>query len=40
MERKPAMMEALEPKSAEDAVLNDDGSIPGDGLGAALARVG
>lgn len=35
MERKPAMMEALEPRTAEEAVLADDGSIPGDGLGAA-----
>lgn len=35
MERKPAMMEALEPKNSEEAVLHDDGTIPGDGLGAA-----
>ena len=35
MERKPAMMEALEPRSAEEAVVADDGNIPGDGLGAA-----
>ena len=33
MERKPAMIASLSPKTAEDAPLHDDGSIPGDGLG-------
>eukprot|EP00092_Neocalanus_flemingeri_P000749 GFUD01000793.1.p1 GENE.GFUD01000793.1~~GFUD01000793.1.p1 ORF type:complete len:1909 (+),score=561.12 GFUD01000793.1:540-5729(+) len=35
MERKPAMIEALAPQNAEEAALHDDGTIPGDGLGAA-----
>ena len=35
MERKPAMIASLSPKTAEDAPNYDDGSIPGDGLGAA-----
>ena len=35
MERKPAMIASLSPKTAEDAPSYDDGSIPGDGLGAA-----
>ena len=33
MERKPAMIASLSPKTAEDAPNYDDGSIPGDGLG-------
>ena len=35
MERKPAMIAALSPKNSEEAPYHDDGSVPGDGLGAA-----
>jgi len=35
MDRKPAMIAALSPRSADTAPLNDDGHVPGDGLGAA-----
>ena len=35
MEKKPAMLEALSPRSAAEARRADDGSVPGDGLGAA-----
>ena len=35
MERKPAMVASLAPRTAENAPSHDDGSIPGDGLGAA-----
>ena len=35
MEKKPAMLEALSPRTAEEATAADDGSVPGDGLGAA-----
>merc|ERR1719183_2675440 len=35
MEKKPAMLDALSPRSAEEASAADDGSVPGDGLGAA-----
>jgi len=35
MERKQAMIDALSPKNAEEAEIQDDGTIPGDGLGAA-----
>ena len=35
MERKPAMVASLAPRTAENAPGHDDGSIPGDGLGAA-----
>jgi len=34
MERKPAMVASLAPRTAENAPSHDDGSIPGDGLGA------
>ena len=35
MERKPAMIASLSPKTSEEAPNHDDGTIPGDGLGAA-----
>jgi hypothetical protein len=35
MEKKPAMLESLAPRAAEEALAADDGSVPGDGLGAA-----
>ena len=33
MDKKPAMMEALSARSAEEAPLKDKGEIPGDHLG-------
>lgn len=35
MDKKPALVAALAPKTPEEAVANDQGQIPGDGLGAA-----